>query len=89
MQKWEYCMLFQRGFDFPITGNKEFWILQNGKRVKLPRDTDESIVMVLNRLGEDGWEAVNFVDNTQPLRGPEKINRVGAYNQVLLKRPIE
>jgi hypothetical protein len=53
------------------------------EKINLP--VEESIVISLNKLGENGWKAVNIYG------GPTaaNIDVVGAANQVLLARSIE
>ncbi len=82
-QKWEYCMLYQ----YAKVRGRGFWLLKDGERIDLPQE--ESIVVVLNQLGKDGWEAVNFSDASMTMSSiVRNISQVGAGNQVLLKRRL-
>jgi len=59
MQKWEYTQL-QVG-DYTSEGLARL-ILQDGRRVYLDRN-GMLITEYLNKLGRDGWELVNIVNN--------------------------
>ena len=80
MQKWEYCILYNHG-------GKEYWLmLPSGEKNKIKEKY--AITTLLSHLGEDGWEAVNFViqNTVRLIANPADI---GVWNQILLKRPKE
>ena len=88
MQKWEYCLLWQRK-------GKETWLnWSSGEREKVKGD-EANLLNLLGRLGAEGWEAVNFnpgnsVDmmmrasfGTKDADWPQYGNR-----EILFKRPL-
>jgi hypothetical protein len=85
MQKWEYCMLYQFGIEGILGIKPKYWLWKDEDRLDLP--VEKTIVVLLNKLGKDGWEAVNFAHTDVAV--PTKIDHVGMTNQVLLKRSIE
>ena len=78
MQKWEYCLLRS-------TGKREYWVLfPNGKKAKYSDD----YMKILNFLGDQGWEAVNFQVSDKQLNSllSYKGWPAGSITETLLKR---
>lgn len=70
MQKWEYIELISRDYD------EYYTIIENSGQKRLKFSKNQTGMMVINNLGRQGWEMIDF----------QKVDPCWHYH---FKRPLE
>ena len=77
MTHWEYSLLSQRG-------THEFWFSPPNGEIEVWKGSDFTWSSVLNTLGGQGWEALNFHGGSAVLR----MKQWPLQCEIMFKRPL-